>query len=267
VIASAEILAAYSCGAVADFHRLPVHSSLLNCERSQASIARWLKISTALSIFRGMENLAIPLVLVATCAFAASDEDAIQNTFVKPWMEALRSKDRARVEQLLHPAVRACITPQNKEFFDSAFAHQAESDLSGPYRVTKISPLRQPPPTFLPEDVKYPVQPTYEVDIDVKPGNVYVQFLAPSNGSWFDVIPCPSEKSLAHIRELQKQGEEQKNRAAQLVAELKDPLRGELEDLLLQQRKIDAIKKYQTAASVDLTTATLVINALQKSDR
>jgi hypothetical protein len=215
-----------------------------------------------------MGKLAASLAVLTTCAFAASDEDAIQNTFVKPWMEALRSKDKARVEQLLHPAVRACITPETKEFFDSAFEHQAESDLSGPYRVTKIAPMRQPPPTFLPEeDVKYPVQPTYELDIDIKPGNVYIQFLAPFNGSWFDVIPCPSEKGLAHIRELRKRGEEQKNRAAQLVAELKDPLRAELKDLLRQQREMDAIKKYQTAAGVDLTTAVLVINALQKSDR
>jgi hypothetical protein len=46
---------------------------------------------------------------------------------------------------------------------------------------------------------------------------------------------------------------------------LKDPLHGELRDLLRRQEKFDAIKKYQAAASVDLTTTVMVINALQKS--
>ena len=60
---------------------------------------------------------------------------------------------------------------------------------------------------------------------------------------------------------------EQKKRAAQLLADLKDPLRSELTDLLRREQKIDAIKKYQQAAGVDLTTAVGVINALQQSVR
>jgi len=60
---------------------------------------------------------------------------------------------------------------------------------------------------------------------------------------------------------------EQKKKAAQLLADLKDPLRSELTDLLRRQQKMDAVKKYQQAAGLDLTTAVAVINALQQSDR
>ncbi len=90
----------------------------LNCERSQASIARRLKISSGRVDFPGMGKLAVSLALLTTCAFAASDDEAaIQSTFVKPCIEALRARDKTRIEQLLHPAVRACITPSTQRVF------------------------------------------------------------------------------------------------------------------------------------------------------
>ena len=114
-----------------------------------------------------MRKLAVAIVLPAPSILAASDDAAIRSTFIKPWVEALRSRDQARVENFLHPAVRACINPGTREFFDYAVEHEAHSDVSGPYRVIKIEQMRQAAPTFLPaEDVQYPVQPTYEVNIE-----------------------------------------------------------------------------------------------------
>jgi hypothetical protein len=214
-----------------------------------------------------MGKLAVLFALAAASAFAASDDAAIQSTFVKPWVEALRSRDKARLERFLHPAVRACINPGTKDFFDSIGEHEVQLDVSGPYRVIKIEPMRQAAPTFLPaEDVQYPVRPTYEVDIEFEQRNfVSTRFLAPANGSWFAVVPCPNEKGMAYLREQRKEGEEQKTRAARLLVELKEPLRGELKDLLGRRQKIDAIKKYQAVTKADLTTAVMVINALEES--
>jgi hypothetical protein len=213
-----------------------------------------------------MGKIAVFLVLAAASAVAASDDAAIQSTFVKPWVEALLSKDQARMESLLHPAVRACINPGTKDFFDYAVNHEVHSGISGHYRITKIEPMRQAAPTFLPaEDVQYPVQPTYEVNIEFEQSNhLFVMFLAPANGSWFEVFPCPNEKGMAYLRERLKAGDEQKKKVAPLLVELKEPLRGELRALLGRDLKYDAIKKYQTATNADLTTAVAVINALQE---
>ncbi len=217
--------------------------------------------------------LALALTSAAASGFAASpsapDDAAIQNTFIKPWIAAMQSKDKAAVERLYHPAVRACMNPATKEFFDFVLEREVQDAAAETYHVTKIAPVQQPPPTFLPEeDVKYPVRPTYQVQIDVEnSGLTYIRFLAPANGSWYEVYPCPNEKGMAYLREQQKQGAEQRKKVTQLAAGLKDPLRSELKDLLRQQRKIDAVKKYQAAASVDLTTAVLVMDALQKSKR
>ena len=215
-----------------------------------------------------MGKLAIAFAFWAGCVFAATpDEAAIESTFAKPFAEALLSKNQARMEQFLHPAVRACINPSTKEFFDRSL--QIDPTVSGPYRIIKNEPMRQPAPTFLPaEDVKYPVQPTYEVDIEFEQSaTVYTRFLAPSNGSWFEVFPCPNEKGIAFLHAQIAEGAKQQKDTARRLAELKDPLRGELKDLLKRQQKIDAVHKYQAAESVDLTTAVMVINALQESSR
>jgi hypothetical protein len=217
-----------------------------------------------------MGKLAISFALVARSAFAATaDEDAIQSTFVKPWIEAARSGDKARIEQFLHPRVRACINASTKEYFDFGLDNDARGVAAGPYLVTKLAPLKGPPPAFLPEDgFPYPVQPTYEVQIEFEKSNLLsIHLLAPANGSWFEVFPCPNEKGMASMRQHLVEGAEQKKRAAQLLADLKDPLRSELTDLLRREQKMDAVKKYQAAAGVDLTTAVMVINALQQSDR
>ncbi len=218
--------------------------------------------------------LALALTSAAASGFAASpsvasDNTAIQNTFIRPWIAAMQSKDKAAVERLYHPAVRACMNPATKEFFDFVLEREVQDAAAGTYHVTKIAPMQQPAPTFLPEeDVKYPVRPAYEVQIAVEHSDLtYIRFLAAANGSWYEVYPCPNQKGMAYLREQQKEGIEQRKKVAQLAAGLKDPLRSELKDLLRQQRKIDAVKKYQAEASVDLTTAVLVMDALQNSKR
>jgi hypothetical protein len=213
-------------------------------------------------------RLAASLVLLAGSAMAASDETAIQSTFVKPWVEALRSKDKFRLAQFFHPAVRACINAGTKGYFDAALDQEAREATVGPYRVTKIAPMQQPPPTFFPEeDVSYPVRPTYELQVEFEQANLgFTRFLAPVDGSWYEVYPCPTEKGVAYFRALLQERAERQKRTAPLIAALKDPLRGELRDLLRQGRTMDAIHKYQAAASVDLSTAVVVIDALQQSN-
>src|SRR5580658_703692 len=97
---------------------------------------------------RAMGRLAISFAVLALRAFAASDEAAIQSTFVKPWIEAARSGDKARIEQFIHPLVRACISATTKDYFDFGQDNEARAVGAGPYRVTKLAPLQGPPPAF-----------------------------------------------------------------------------------------------------------------------
>ena len=56
--------------------------------------------------FPNMGKPAILLALWAASAFAASDEAAIQSTFAKPFVEALRANDRA-IKAQEHAEVKA----------------------------------------------------------------------------------------------------------------------------------------------------------------
>ena len=214
-----------------------------------------------------MGKLAALLAAFAATAFAASDEAAIQSTFVKPWVEALRSKDRAKLEDFYHPAVRACVNPATKPFFDFLLDRETLKTAAGPYHVSKLEPVKQPPPTYLPRsDVRYPVQPAYQLQVDFDQSNLtFVRFLAVSNGRWYDVFPCPNPKGMADFQAKLTQGAVLEKIAARQLAALKDPLRAELIGLLRERRKIDAVKKYQIEAHVNQAVAAYVINALQKS--
>ncbi len=141
-----------------------------------------------------MAKLAVVFMLVASSACAASDDEtAIRSTFVKPWIEATRSKDKAAVRRLYHPAMRACMNSSSKRYFDFLLNLEMQNAEAGGYHVSRIVPARTLPPEA---DVRYPVRPTYEFHLDAEKGSpvIFIRFLAPSNGSWYEVLPCPTKK-------------------------------------------------------------------------
>jgi len=213
-----------------------------------------------------MRKLAISFLLLAASAFAASDEAAIQSTFVKPWVEALRSKDKAALERLFHPAVRACINPSTQEFFDIGIQRLIDPAQNGPYRITKIAPMTEPFPAFLPEEgFHVPVQPTYDMNLQFDQSNtVMAIFLAQSNGRWYEVFPCPNEKGMAYFRQTLVDYAEAQKKAAQLAASLKDPVRSEISELLRQEQYSQVIQKIRDATGADTGMAMRVMNLLRK---
>jgi hypothetical protein len=88
------------------------------------------------------------------------------------------------------------------------------------------------------------------------------QPIALKDGKWYLVNPCPTEAGLKFFHEQMALGTKQTVDAHKLVSELKDPLKSDILGLLRQGRKIDAIKKYQSATGADLTTAVTVIKIL-----
>lgn len=161
------------------------------------------------------------------------------------------------------------MTAENREYFDYLFANDLRGAPRAQYKTASISPLPPNPQPFgLPAEMfAYPVRPTHQVQIDFETGPTssvtVIRVIAVLSGSWFDVLPCPTAEGVQYFREHVAAGERQKARARQLAADLKAPLLSELKGLLRQQRKIDAIKRYQEAAGVDLTTAVQVIEVIE----
>ena len=200
-------------------------------------------------------------------AVASDAESAIRTTFVPNYIAALRSHDAARIRKFLHPQVLAGLNEKTQEYFDYLTSSEANDDVEGDYRVPRVTPMIGPAPLLgLPEDgFRYPFQPAYEVHIEFKEGRLeLIRFVSESHGSWYEVYPCPNEKGIALVHEYIARGQEQRQKAAQLAAEIKDPLLGELKDLVKQERIVEAVKKYQAVTGVtDLTTARMVIGVLE----
>ena len=100
--------------------------------------------------------------------------------------------------------------------------------------------------------------------MQLAPSNTVInRYLAEESGAWFEVEPCPNQKGVAFIHDMVEQGNPQKMRAAQLAADLKEPLRGDLLVMLKQHRLTDAAKKYQEATGLDdLSVPAMVVNIL-----
>ena len=213
----------------------------------------------------GMRRLVMFFAVVAGRVPAADVETAIRTTFVRPWIEAVRSNDRTRIDQFTHPKVRACRNEETREYFEFRPADEL-SGAKAAYHITKLAPWNGPGPLWtLPADgFSYPVQPTYELNLQFEGSNtVVIRYLAPNNGAWYSVEPCPNEKGMAYFRTQQAEGKAQKKRAAELVVQLKDPLLSELKTMLKQHRLMEAAKRYQAATGLeDFTTAVLVMNEL-----
>ena len=203
---------------------------------------------------------------------ASVDVRSQQVSFVKDYMAARHSKDAARIYNLIHPGVRACMTGQNKAYFDFVINHMLHDAPSGNYTKLTIKPVTPKTPpvlwAFVPAKwFPYPVRPTHDIQIDYQNGPTSFESdiieVAPSGGSWYLVEACPNEQGLRFMRESQAQGARQEAQAKKLASEVRDPLLSQIKALLAQHHKIEAIKAYQKATGTDLTTADSVINVIQ----
>src|SRR5579872_4546268 len=211
-----------------------------------------------------MRQLALISALLAWAAMAADVETAIGTTFIQPWIGSIRANQPLNPE-LLHPKVRACINERTREYFNSINGNSVGGTTSG-YHITKLAPWHGSGPLWtLPSDgFSYPVEPTYELHLKLDKTNTeLVRYLAPAGKAWYMVLPCPNEKGIAFVHENVLKAKAQKERTAQLVAELKNPLRGELLALLKQNQMLAAVRRYQSATGLqDFTLAVMVINAI-----
>lgn len=203
----------------------------------------------------------------------AADISAAQRGLVERYVAAITSHDAAALKAIFHPATRACMNAENADFFEFLFGNDLrfESDLKEGYKLTGFETAD---PSIVEGNamggmLPQPVAPTHQFQIDTAGirAVTIVRMAAEKDGTWFIVAGCPTEKGLAMFRERREQGSQQQARARELASKLDEPLLSEIKDLLARNRRIDAIKRYQDAAKVDLTTATGVIDALGKQSQ
>lgn len=191
-----------------------------------------------------------------------------QQTFSQSYLSAITGPDIERYKRLLHPRTRACMTAGNADFFNTIFARRVNRVARNP-RVTmeklkdagKFSPARN-------NGLSYPSRPSHALHINlVSSGNKQYAISALAvreNGIWYEVLPCPSSRSLDLMREAQRQDADETIKARALADSLQEPLRTELVNLLQAEGPVVATKRYAEATQVDVMLARRVVKALEK---
>ena len=79
---------------------------------------------------------------------------------------------------------------------------------------------------------------------------------------WHEVLPCPSADEMKRMQAMEEESRAYDQRVTQIIANLAEPLRGELESLLGNGKRDAAVRRYQEASGEDIATAVSVIEKL-----
>jgi hypothetical protein len=201
-----------------------------------------------------------------------SDLTPAQRAFTDAYLAAATGSDINRYKPLLHPRTRACMSAANADYFETTFKHRVNKVAMSP--KTSVETLPDTVPflkMFERNGYHFPARPTHAIHIDIATTGPTLftisAFSALENGTWYEILPCPTAKALEVMRKSQARSDSVSARAKKLVQELRDPLRGEILALLKKDQSIRAAKRYAAVANVDLNTARLVVDALEKLGR
>lgn len=198
--------------------------------------------------------------------------EAGHRRFAEQYVAAARARDPVRYRKLVHPQSLACVTDDNRDFFDDWMARAFRWKWEGPYRIAVVRALAKDTPPSLPPGMgRYPVAPTHQIQIDLQMSATraasLVADLAPVGTTWYQVVPCPTPEGLAAFRSAKQANAEQEAKAQALAKGLATPLRTELTGLLKEGKRIDAIRRFSAASGEDITMARRVIDVLEAGAR
>jgi len=225
--------------------------------------------------------LVLLLVVTRAVANAAPQSGATEDgrrKLVLQFVKAIQSSNPQELIELVHPAVRACMNEESQPYFDFMLRPKlharlrigtSDNDLRITFRNVEhadAARTRALHPLFY-----HPVLPTQQFQVDIKAGELdsttIVREIAPLDGAWWIVMPCPTKEGLEAFRMKAQARARQMEDAARRAAELRDPLLSDLNLLLKQHMRMAAIQKYRIAANVDLTTAVEVIDILEGAQK
>jgi hypothetical protein len=183
--------------------------------------------------------------------------------FAAQYVAAINAKDSAKLWSYLTPESRACVTPENKDVYNTLFGVQVEETIPRDYMLN-LTPVNENNVKAMADQQYFPVKPEHQLQIDYQLGNDsygVILFLVKQNGHWLAAQPCATQKFIDEFRA----DAPERAKFKQTAAEIKDPLRSELLALIAKHDTAAANSRYKAATNSDYHTAVLVVNALKDS--
>jgi len=189
--------------------------------------------------------------------------------FVTQFVAAKNAKDIARQRLFLYPKSLACVTPENKDYYDAMASHIG--DPIPPNYKFSVMPVNEGNLKALESmGQRWTVKPSQELHIDYQQGDDvggYVVYLIHENGRWFYDYPCATDAAIKEYRDNSAANEAALAHYKSLASEIKEPLRSELLDLLRAHKTGTATDRYHELTGQDYKTSMYVINALKEETR
>jgi hypothetical protein len=206
---------------------------------------------------------------------ASADEliDPGQHAFISQYVSAITSRSKAELKKLLHPKVLACMTEENRDFFDFMIDREIgySEALRGGYTIMRLEGFNSDPSFSPPEELYYhSVAPTQEYQLDINQAIrgrsvSLIRQIVFADDRWFGVMVCPTTKGLELFRADLVEEQQQKVLVRDRVKKMAAPLLARLKVLLAQRHRVEAIELYQSESQSDLKVAHLVIDALEEN--
>jgi hypothetical protein len=222
-----------------------------------------------------MKTALPPAICAIALTFAATFNLRAQNTsvpadvkaFAARYVAAFNAKDEARLKSLNLPQSLACITPANKDVYNTLLSMQMRDPIPPSYMLS-LMPVNEGNLKALADYEYFPVKPERELHIDYQypetnDGGQLVLWLVHQNGRWIGNFPCMTAHGIKNYRDNAAAREHYKA----VAAAIKEPLRSELLTMLRAHQTGEAEDRYQKVTGSDTRTSMLVINALRDQRR
>jgi hypothetical protein len=186
--------------------------------------------------------------------------------FAAQYVAALNSKDTARLLALQNSKSAACMTAENKDYYDFVLTASTHEKVPANYTAA-VMPVHEGNLKALESmGQQWPIRPAKEMHINYQQGDdvgSVIVYLVQQDGKWMGDFPCPTDATVKDFRDSQAARQAAMTHYRELANSIKDPLRGELVGLLRAHETGTATDRYHAATGEDMKTSMLVIDQLK----
>ncbi|HEV2341825.1 MAG TPA: hypothetical protein VGS15_08505 [Candidatus Acidoferrales bacterium] len=209
------------------------------------------------------------VLALAGCSSLSLQDDnhpATVQDLVGRYVAANNAQDAAAMNALLHPKSLACITPENRDFYDRANAVSMRQSIPADYKFTDTV-LSEKDALPMNGYATFPVRPTHQIQIDysrgVETSGTVMFWLVSENGRWYKDDPCATAGMVKQFHDDLPNIKAREQATKGLVAQIREPLLSELKSLLKEGKGATASKRYGEATGEDGDTSLMVIDELE----
>ena len=209
------------------------------------------------------------LVIGSARAQSAQGVSGDVKNFVTQYVAATNARDIVRLRLFLYPKSLACITPENKDYYDAMASH-IEEPIPPNYTFSLLPVIDGNLKALESMGQRWTMKPAQELHIDYQQGDDlggYVVYVIHENGRWFYDLPCATDAAIKEYRDNAAANETALAGYTALASEIKEPLRSELLGLLRAHKTATPTDRYHQATGQDYKTSMYVMNALKTEAR